>query len=131
MGENESVRFRQHLILQLLLVIAAFIWQANIGCYVNGLIVVEEKPKILTRFWQRKSWDIWNSCNWSKNNFGKIYNSQVLDWAFPCLHFCLFLLLLDVSSVEFLHSFLKRHFAGKPVVASRNVNCFLWLRVTI
>ena len=88
MGENESVRFRQHLILQLLLVIAAFIWQANIGCYVNGLIVVEEKPKILTRFWQRKSWDIWNSCNWSKNNFGKIYNSQVLDWAFPCL--CIF-----------------------------------------
>ena len=45
MGENESVRFRQHLILQLLLVIAAFIWQANIGCYVNGLIVVEENPK--------------------------------------------------------------------------------------
>ena len=31
-------------------------------------------------------------------------------------------------SMEFLRSFLRRHFAGKPVVASRNVVCFLWLK---
>ena len=30
-------------------------------------------------------------------------------------------------SMEFLCSFLRRHFAGKPVVASRNVGCFLRL----
>ena len=30
--------------------------------------------------------------------------------------------------MEFLRSFLRRHFAGKPVVASRNVGCFLRLR---
>ena len=29
--------------------------------------------------------------------------------------------------MEFLRSFLRRHFAGKPVVASRNVGCFLRL----
>ena len=29
--------------------------------------------------------------------------------------------------MEFLYSFLRRHFAGKPVVASRNVGCFLSL----
>ena len=32
-----------------------------------------------------------------------------------------------VISMEFLRSFLRRHFAGKPVVASRNVGCFLRL----
>ena len=31
--------------------------------------------------------------------------------------------------MEFLRSFLRRHFAGKPVVASRNGACFLGLRV--
>ena len=46
-GENESVS--QQLILQLLLVIAAFIWQARIGLYANGLMDVQEKPKILKR----------------------------------------------------------------------------------
>jgi len=51
-GKNESVRSRQHLVLQLLLVIAAFIWQKRIGCYGNGLIDVEDKPKILKRFWR-------------------------------------------------------------------------------
>ena len=30
-----------------------------------------------------------------------------------------------VISTEFLSSFLRRHFARKPVVASRNVDCFL------
>ena len=29
--------------------------------------------------------------------------------------------------MEFLYSFLRRHFAGKPVMASRNVGCFLRL----
>ena len=50
-GENKSVHSRQHLILQLLLVISAFIWQARIGCYGNGLIDVKEKPQILKRLW--------------------------------------------------------------------------------
>ena len=51
-GKNESVRSRQNLVLQLLLVITAFIWETRIGCYGNGLIDVEEKPKILERFWR-------------------------------------------------------------------------------
>ena len=29
--------------------------------------------------------------------------------------------------MEFVYSFLRRHFAGKPVVASRSVGCFLRL----
>ena len=41
-GENESVRSRQHLSLQLLLGIATFITQARIGCHSNGLIDVKE-----------------------------------------------------------------------------------------
>ena len=32
-----------------------------------------------------------------------------------------------VIGMEFLYSFLRRHFAGKPVVASRNVGCLLRL----
>ena len=48
-GEDQRVRSSQHLILQLLLVVAAFIWQTRIGCYGNGLIDVEEKPKILPK----------------------------------------------------------------------------------
>ena len=32
-----------------------------------------------------------------------------------------------VISMEFQRSFLRRHFEGKPVVASRNVGCFLRL----
>ena len=31
--------------------------------------------------------------------------------------------------MELLRSFLRRHFAGKPVKASRNVDCFLGLAV--
>ena len=30
--------------------------------------------------------------------------------------------------MEFLHSFLRRHFAEKPLVTSRNVGCFLGLQ---
>ena len=40
--------------LQLLLVIVTFIWQARIRCYGNVLIDVEEKHKILRRFWQHR-----------------------------------------------------------------------------
>ena len=36
-----------------------------------------------------------------------------------------------VISKEFLRSFLRRHFAGKPVVTSRNIGCFLRLVETI
>ena len=32
-----------------------------------------------------------------------------------------------IISMEFLSSFLKRDFAGKPVAASQNVGCFLRL----
>ena len=32
--------------------------------------------------------------------------------------------------MEFVRSFLRRHFAGKPVVASRNVSCFLRLNTS-
>ena len=32
-----------------------------------------------------------------------------------------------IISVEFLHSFLRRHFTGKPVVVSQSVSCFLRL----
>ena len=34
-----------------------------------------------------------------------------------------------VISMEFMRSFLRRHLAGKPMVASTNVGCFLriWL----
>ena len=35
-----------------------------------------------------------------------------------------------VISVEFLRSFLRRHLAGKPVLASPNVGCFLRLNKT-
>ena len=31
--------------------------------------------------------------------------------------------------MEFLHSFLRRHFTGKPVMKSQNVRCFLRLLV--
>ena len=33
--------------------------------------------------------------------------------------------------MEFLRSFLRRHFAGKLVVASRNVGCFLRLYINL
>ena len=33
--------------------------------------------------------------------------------------------------MEFLHSFLRRHLAGKPAVASQNVGCFLRLIKTL
>ena len=33
--------------------------------------------------------------------------------------------------MEFLHPFLRRHLAGKPVVTSLNVGCFLRLRCNI
>ena len=34
-----------------------------------------------------------------------------------------------VIRVEFLHSFLRHQFRGKPVVALRNVSCFLKLKI--
>ena len=36
-----------------------------------------------------------------------------------------------VISMEFLRQFLRGHFAGKPVVASLNVGCFLRLTLTM
>ena len=33
--------------------------------------------------------------------------------------------------MEFLRSFLRRHFAGNPAVASRNVGCFLRLPINV
>ena len=55
------------LFLQLLLVITAFIWQVWIGCHGNSLIDMEEKPKILKCFGQRRSrvdWNSWKQANW-------------------------------------------------------------------
>ena len=43
---------------------AAFIWQARAGCYGNGVIDVEEKPKVLKQFWQRRSRVLRNNCDW-------------------------------------------------------------------
>ena len=63
-GRVKTVHSHQHFILQLLLVIAAFIWQARAGCYGNGVIDVEEKPKVLKQFWQRRSRVIQNNCDW-------------------------------------------------------------------
>ena len=40
-------------------------------------------------------------------------------------------LMVCVISMEFLRSFLRRHFAGKQVVASRNVDCFLRLQTIL
>ena len=34
----------------------------------------------------------------------------------------------SIIDMEFLRSFLRRHFAGKPVVVSPNVGCFLRLQ---
>ena len=36
-----------------------------------------------------------------------------------------------VISIEFLRPFLRGHFAGKPVVASLNVGCFLRLTLAM
>ena len=33
--------------------------------------------------------------------------------------------------MEFLRSVIRCHFAGKPVVASQNIGCFLRLEVTL
>ena len=49
-SENKSALSRKHLILQHLLIIAAFIWHARIGCYGNSLIDIEGKAKILKLF---------------------------------------------------------------------------------
>ena len=44
-NENKSVCSHQDLILQLLLIIAIFIWQARIGCHGNGLIDIGKKTQ--------------------------------------------------------------------------------------
>ena len=54
-GENESIRPRQHLILQLPVVIAFFIWQARIGSYGNGLIDVDTYCCTCSRL---RRWDV-------------------------------------------------------------------------
>ena len=54
-GENESVRSRQLLFLQLLLFFAAYIWQTQWRLQERFDCDVAEKPKILKRFWQRTS----------------------------------------------------------------------------
>ena len=50
--------------------------------------------------------DLGSACDWLK---------QIPSW--------------HVISMEFLYSFLRRHFAVKPLMASRNVSCFLRLRL--
>ena len=52
------------------------------------------------------------SVNWT---LGSVPLVPVLKW-FDCM--------------KFLHSFLRRHFAGKPVIASQSVGSFLRLEFT-
>ena len=74
-------------------------------------------------------------------------NSTLITWSLPISGVCFWLVVargkftltnqehyLDVSSdtvisMEFLHLFLRRQFAAKPVMASRNVGCFLKLKL--
>ena len=64
------------LILQLLLVIAAFIRQARIGCYGNGLIDIEENPKFWNVFDNAScvlSETALRQTSFSYHNFGLLY----------------------------------------------------------
>ena len=61
-GENELARSHQHLLLQLLLVMAAFIWQTQWMLQYNGLIDVAKKPK---------SWNVFD-------NVGRVLSETAL-----------------------------------------------------
>ena len=61
-SENELARSRQHLLLQLLLVMAAFIWQTQWMLQYNGLIDVAKKPK---------SWNVFD-------NVGRVLSETAL-----------------------------------------------------
>ena len=61
-GENELARSRQHLLLHLLLVMAAFIWQTQWMLQYNGLIDVAKKPK---------SWNVFD-------NVGRVLSETAL-----------------------------------------------------
>ena len=60
--ENELARSRQHLLLQLLLAMAAFIWQTQWMLQYNGLIDVAKKPK---------SWNVFD-------NVGRVLSEAAL-----------------------------------------------------
>ena len=53
-GEDERIRSRQYLIFAASARYCVFIWQTRIGCYGNGLIDVEEEPKILPKVFDNK-----------------------------------------------------------------------------
>ena len=61
-GENELARSRQYLLLQLLLVMAAFIWKTKWMLQYNGLIDVAKKPK---------SWNVFD-------NVGRVLSETAL-----------------------------------------------------
>ena len=67
-GENELVRsVPTHIYFcSFCSWLALFFLQRRIRCYGNGLIDVEEKPKILKRFWRRRSRVIRNSRKWQR-----------------------------------------------------------------
>ena len=54
-SEQIIVKFLPTFVLQFLLVIGAFSWQARIGCYSNSLNDIEKNPKIPKHFWQGRS----------------------------------------------------------------------------
>ena len=53
---------------------------ARIGCYGNSLIDVEEKPKILKRFWQRRSRVIRNSCKREAIDIVSLSQNFYMSW---------------------------------------------------
>ena len=61
-GRVKAERFRQHFILQLLLVMAAFIWKTKWMLQYNGLIDVAKKPK---------SWNVFD-------NVGRVLSETAL-----------------------------------------------------
>ena len=62
--------------------------------------------------------DLGSASDWSCRSWNCFNQSEALPWV------------VHVISMEFRRSFLRRHFAGKPILASRNVGCFLKLAIT-
>ena len=120
---------------------------SNISC---NRIQANEKYILKERYWEKKpekTADISRSYHWFPREMTSEKRTQKFHTDDASLHrsrYCFWLVVSRekfasanqehypglgsewrVISVEFLHSSLRRHFAGKPVVASRNVGCFL------
>ena len=126
---------------------------SNISC---NRIQANEKYILKERYWEKKpekTADISRSYHWFPREMTSEKRTQKFHTDDASLHrsrYCFWLVVSRekftsanqkhypalgsewrVISVEFLRSSLRRHFAGKPVVASRNVGCFLRLVETI